>query len=101
MGFGLVIYSILIDTEEPFEPLPFFVVITITPFAACAPQIDAAAASFNTVTLSTSSGLMVAHGSTPSVAITGNPSTTIKGELSPRVLLPLITIPLLLSVDGS
>ncbi|MNE52425.1 hypothetical protein D3C80_1470960 [compost metagenome] len=63
--------------NSTFRGLPvtaFLVVTTKTPFAALAPQIDAAAASFRMVTLSTSFGLMLLN--PPS---TGNPSTTNRG----------------------
>ncbi|MNX45292.1 hypothetical protein D3C86_758000 [compost metagenome] len=60
------------------------VVITITPLDALAPYIAAAAASFKTLTVSTSYGLMSAI-----VPSTGKPSTTTKiFEFARSVLTP-------------
>ncbi|MNV15352.1 hypothetical protein D3C71_1060740 [compost metagenome] len=56
----------------------FLVTITITPLAARAPQMDAAAASLSTVTDSTSLGLI----SEKLLLDIGKPSTTISGLLS-------------------
>ena len=67
---------------------PFFVVITITPFPEKAPQIDAAAASFRTVTLSISSGLILLI-----FPLYGKLSTTINGSGFPLIVLrPLMVI---------
>ena len=82
---------VLNDTFTPPLALrasfPSFVVTTITPLAALAPQIDAAAASFSTVMLSTLFGFRVLID-----ASTGNPSTISSGSLldATRVLSPRI-----------
>ena len=68
--------------------------MTITPFEALAPQIDAAAASFNTVTLSMSFGLIFSKAVSAELreycqsgtSIMGNPSTTIKGNSSAYIV---------------
>src|SRR5882757_6624581 len=56
-------------------PRGLLVVITMTPLAERAPQMEAAAASFNTVIDSTSLGLMLEK----SLPIMGKPSTTTNG----------------------
>ena len=83
---GLTFTKALNSIFKRFPASAFFVVTTITPLAARAPQIEAAAASFKIVTLATSFGLILLK--PPS---TGNPSTTSKGcalaykEVCPRI----------------
>src|SRR5690606_33757422 len=70
---------------------PFFVVITMTPFPALAPQIDAAAASLRIVIVATSLGFIVER--SPSY---GKLSITIKGlAVANKVLCPLMLMSLL------
>ncbi len=65
--------------------------ITITPFEALAPYMEAATASFKIVIFSTLSGLTDSKSSP--LPIKGYPSTTIKGVLTPEMVeSPLITI---------
>src|SRR5690606_6749239 len=82
-----------------FPEAPFLVVIIITPFVALEPYKAAAEASFKTLILSISLGLMVlsrfAEPDTPLLS-TGTPSITINGSLLAfndadpliRILLP-------------
>ena len=72
-----------------FPFFPFLVSITITPLAARAPQIEAAAASFKKVIDSTSFGFKFFISKS-----VGNPSTTNNGRLiaSVKLLLPRIFI---------
>src|SRR5690554_1245907 len=68
------------------DAAPLLVVMTITPLPARAPHIEAAAASFSTVMLSTSLGLMLLI--SPSY---GKLSTTISGLVSPLIVLKPLT----------
>src|SRR6476469_1513960 len=70
------------ETDKGRDRTAFFVVITITPLPALAPHTEAAAASFRTVMLCTSAGLMSVI--EPSY---GKLSTTIKGSLGPLIEL--------------
>ncbi|MNX68639.1 hypothetical protein D3C86_998310 [compost metagenome] len=82
-----ILVNAFTSTFNLLFPFNFLVVTTITPFAERAPQIDAAAASFNTVTDSTSFGLI----SEKSLLEIGKPSTTIKGfESAYKEVLPRI-----------
>ncbi len=74
------------STKRGWFSLPFFVVMTSTPFPARTPQIEAAAASFSTVTVSISWGLIFS-----SVPSKGKLSTTIRGKVWPiRLDCPLM-----------
>ncbi|MNI05881.1 hypothetical protein D3C81_1123980 [compost metagenome] len=66
---------------------PFFVVMTMTPFAALAPHILEAEASLRMVMFSTILGLILLR--SPSY---GKLSTTIKGFLGPLIVLSPRTI---------
>ena len=80
---------------RPFDPRPFFVVITMTPVEARDPYRAAALGPFSTEIDSTSSGLMSLialpksvppFGLPPRLAFeTGTPSTTNSGLLFPRM----------------
>ena len=73
-------YSILIlsETAPPIDPP--FVVMMMTPLLPCVPYSDVDAASFNTLKVAISSGLIVVG----SIPIT--PSTTYKGPVPPVML---------------
>ena len=96
--------------------LPFFVVIRMTPFAALAPYMAEAAASFKTSIDSISFGLISTSGLVGSFVgsetlfeTTGNPSTTYSGwllaeiELVPRILTFIAwpTLPLPDSINNT
>ncbi len=95
----------LVTSTRTLPTVPFFVWMIITPLAAPVPQTAAAAAPFNTVTFSISSGLKSFKRDcsvTPAVPLlwilvfaleTGIPSIIINGEEEPvMVFCPLIWI---------
>src|SRR5690606_26164854 len=85
-GFSPIVKLLLISISKGIPDLPFFMLMTTTPFPALTPQIEAADASLKRVISSMSFGLIELI--SPSYA---NPSNIISGLLlAYTVLCPLI-----------